>query len=424
MNERTATIDPPDQRAARDDRRVVAFLSVSSQVGGSEMLLLQLLKELRAARPGWILHVVVPGDGPLAVRAADLGARVTIVPMPAGLLRLGEWGSRGRRVLLPWRLARAAFGVPGYQARLERALAAIGPDVIHSNGFKAHIMAARIKRGAAALVWHIHEYVGSRPVTRLLVRHYAGRPDAIVANSSSVAADVRTVAGPRRNVHVIHNAVDLERFSPLGAAADLDARASMAAAPAGTVRAGLVATFSRWKGHETFLRALAALPGTDRVRGYVVGGALYDTDGSQHSMAGLHALAAELGVGDRVGFTGFIESPETALRALDIVVHASTEPEAFGLVIAEGMACGRAVVTSGTGGSAELVRDGEDAVVHKPADHASLAACLSRLAADAALRQRLGAAARDTAIRRFDARRLADQFAAVYDDACVMRARA
>ena len=95
------------------------------------------------------------------------------------------------------------------------------------------------------------------------------------------------------------------------------------------------------------------------------------------------------------------------MRALDVVVHASTRPEPFGLVIAEAMACGRAVITSGTGGAGELVRDGVDAVTHRPGDAVDLASRIERLAADAALRARLGRAARDTAERRFDAARLA-----------------
>ena len=53
------------------------------------------------------------------------------------------------------------------------------------------------------------------------------------------------------------------------------------------------------------------------------------------------------------------------MRALDVVVHASTQPEPFGLVIAEAMACGRAVVVSSGGGAAEIVTPGEDALVHE-----------------------------------------------------------
>jgi len=61
----------------------------------------------------------------------------------------------------------------------------------------------------------------------------------------------------------------------------------------------------------------------------------------------------------QVGFTGFVGSPAAAMRTLDVVVHASTRPEPFGLVIAEAMAAARAVIASRRSGVAEFVRDGE-----------------------------------------------------------------
>jgi glycosyltransferase involved in cell wall biosynthesis len=400
----------------------IAFLSVSGQIGGSEVMLLQVLRQLRASRPDWTLLAVLPGEGALSARIAALGIETAFVPMPAPLRRLGEWAANGHsRMRLALRLARAVPGLPRYQSALARTLAAFDPDVIHSNGFKAHIVSARIARGRAALVWHMHEYVSGRPITRLLVRHYARRCDQIVANSMSVAGDVRGIAGAVVDVRVIHNGVDLERFAPAGPSADLDRLSALPPAAEGTVRAGLVGTFSRWKGHETFLRAIAALPRTATVRAYVVGGALYETDGSQYSLDELQALASSLGLHDRVGFTGVTDTPEDAMRALDIVVHASTEPEAFGLVIAEAMACGRAVVTSATGGSAELIRDGEDAVTHRPSDHADLASSLMALASDGPRRRRIGTAARASAEARFDARRLGEEFAGVYERALAAR---
>jgi glycosyltransferase involved in cell wall biosynthesis len=396
----------------------IAFLSVSDQIGGSEAMLLEILAALGRSRPSWPLYVVLPGTGPLADRAAALGAHVVAVPMPGSLSRLGDWRVTGRgKGALALKLLRAAADLPAYEGRLRGVLSAIGPDVLHTNGFKAHIVGARARRTGRGLVWHVHEYVGNRPMTRRLVRRYARRASSIVANSESVAADVRRIAGTHAGVRVIYNAVDLARFSPDGPVIDLDARCGLDRAPAGAVRVGLVATFSRWKGHETFLRALAALPPRLPVRGYVIGGALYDTDGSQHSAGELRAFAASLGLEGRVGFTGFVGAVDGVMRALDVVVHASTMPEPFGLVIAEAMACGRAVITSGTGGAGELVRDGVDAVTHRPGDMADLASRIEMLAADAPLRARLGRAARETAGRRFDAARLAEEFASTYEAA-------
>jgi len=396
----------------------IAFLSVSDQLGGSEAMLLQVAAQLTRTRPSWEQHLILPGDGPLASLARAAGMKTTVLPMPASLARLGEWGLRsGGPGKAGARLVRAALALPSYEREMRRALDVIAPDIVHANGFKAHVVSARTHDAARALVWHMHEYVGARPVTRSLVRRYADRCATIVTNSHSVAGDVRTIVGPGADIRAIYNAVDLERFTPNGPAADLDALAGLRPPVSTPVRVGLVATYSRWKGHDVFLRALAQIPRERDLRAYVIGGALYDTDRSQYSLPELRALATSCGVGDRIGFTGFIAASEQAMRALDIVVHASTTPEPFGLVIAEAMACGRAVVTSAAGGSAELVRDGHDVLTHVPGDADTLARAIDTLAADRSRRALLGTAARRTAVERFDARRLGDEFAAVYEAA-------
>jgi len=146
----------------------------------------------------------------------------------------------------------------------------------------------------------------------------------------------------------------------------------------------------------------------------VIGEPLYTTAGSQYDLAELERLAVALGVRERVGFTGFLRAAP-AMRALDVVVHASTRPEPFGLVIAEAMACGRAVITSASGGSAELVSPDVDALTHTPGDAAGLSRQIARLAADPDLRRRLGDAARRAARSKFDPDRLARELAVVYE---------
>jgi glycosyltransferase involved in cell wall biosynthesis len=185
-------------------------------------------------------------------------------------------------------------------------------------------------------------------------------------------------------------------------------------APANTIRVGLVATLARWKGHATFLEAIARLPAHLPVRAYIVGDAVYQTEGSQYSLDELRQLARRLGVAGRVGFTGFVQTPEATFRALHVVVHASTEPEPFGLVIAEAMACGRPVVVSNAGGAAEIVTAGVDALVHAPGDAGDLAAQISALAGNPELRARIGGAARLTAERSFDRARLAAELIPIY----------
>jgi glycosyltransferase involved in cell wall biosynthesis len=219
----------------------------------------------------------------------------------------------------------------------------------------------------------------------------------------------------RTPAHVIPNGVDLERFTPEGPRADLDALCGLPPAPAGVVKVGLIATFSRWKGHGIFLQALSRIPPSAPVRAYVVGGPVYDTAGSQYSMEEMRMLARDAGCADRVGFTGFQANAPSVMRALDVVVHASTAPEPFGLVLTEAMATGRAVVSSAAGGSAEIVESGVNALVHTPGDPVSLADALGRLVEDADLRSRLGRAGRAHAAGRYDVRDFGDRFVRVYD---------
>jgi glycosyltransferase involved in cell wall biosynthesis len=301
-----------------------------------------------------------------------------------------------------------------YVRRLRGLLRVIRPDVIHTNGLKMHVLGTWARPRGSALLWHLHDYAGHRPVTARLLRRYVHQCDALVTNSKSVAEDLQRVCGDVVAIHPVWNAVDLDRFSPHGSRLDLDAASELPPPANGVLRVGLVATFARWKGHETFLKALALLPPSLPVRGYVIGGPVYQTLASQVSLGELRKLVASLGLGSRVGFTGFVEDSAAAMRALDIVVHASTDPEPFGLVIAEAMACGKPVVASRAGGAVELTEPDTNALAHTPGDAIALARCIERLARDAGLRQALGTAGRSTAERCFSRRRMANELTPIY----------
>jgi glycosyltransferase involved in cell wall biosynthesis len=398
----------------------IALLSVSADIGGSETSLLELVRGLAATR-GFEPIVVLPRTGPLEARVRAAGAATRILPMPEALLGFGEWSMRsvgeiGRHGAT---LARALAATRTHARDLAALLRELDPAVVHTNGLKMHVLAARAAAPNVPIVWHLHEYLSPRRLSRILLRHHLPRASAIVANSRSVAADLAETLGADAPISTIYNAVDLDTFAPDGARADLDRLAGLPPAAQDVCRIGLLATFARWKGHDVFLRAVreASAP----LRAYVIGGPVYDTSGSQHTIEELRARAAALGMADRVGFTGFVERPADALRALDVVVHASTESEPFGLVIAEGMACGKAVVISRAGGAAELVTDGVDAIATPPGDVSGLASALDRCAADLSLRARLGDEARRTAVRQFDPAAFVRAFAEIYTGLAAQR---
>jgi glycosyltransferase involved in cell wall biosynthesis len=399
----------------------IVYLNPTGQLGGAERSLLDFIASVRAAEPRCSLTVLAAGNGAMLDEARALGARTQVLPMPRALAALGDAGAGGPagggQARLLGMLGQMSLVMPSvavYAARLRRVIRAADPDLIHTNGFKMHVLGAWTAPHSVPVLWHVHDYVSARPLMAPLLRAHVERCTAVVANSLSVAADVRVALGPHLKIFPIYNAVDLKRFTPVGPSLDLDELAKLSPPVGPVVRIGLIATMARWKGHEVFLRALKLLADKPRVRGYVIGDALYQTQGSQYKIAELRCMAQRLGIDGRVGFTGFVNDAPAAMRALDVVVHASVQPEPFGLAIAEAMACGRAVMVSHAGGAAEIVTPGEDAFVHEPGNVESLAAGLRELVLDPELRARLGRGAALAARRRFARARLSAELLPVY----------
>ena len=379
-------------------------------MGGAETSLLQLLASVKAAQPEWALSLLLGADGPLVRRAKALGVSVRVVPMPGALARLGDSRAESPAAMLPGLLAAI-----GYVRRIRQVIRAEQPQLIHSTGFKMHVLSAWACPRRIPLIWHIHDYVQSRPVMSRLLRWHARWCAAAIANSQSVATDVFTALAGKVRVDCIYNAIDLVRFSPVGPRADLDALSGLPAATEETIRIGLVATFAWWKGHRVFLKALSRLPSEVPIRGYIIGGPLYQTVGSQESLKALHTEAVRLGLTDRVGFTGHVDDPSSAMRALDVVVHASTAPEPFGMVIVEGMACGKPVVVSNAGGAHELFEEGVDGLGHPSGNVDELTRNILRLADDRTLRARLGSAGRRRAEAAYATDRLGRDVCDAYE---------
>jgi glycosyltransferase involved in cell wall biosynthesis len=148
----------------------------------------------------------------------------------------------------------------------------------------------------------------------------------------------------------------------------------------------MVANLIPYKGHDVVLDALARLadPPSLRLAG---GGAERDR---------LATRAAELGLAGRVEFLGAVAGAEHLWAAAQFGVLASFQ-EGLPNAVLEAMASGVPVVATAVGGVPELVDDGVTGLVVPPGDPAALAGAIDALAGDAALRVRLGAAARQAA---------------------------
>jgi len=180
----------------------------------------------------------------------------------------------------------------------------------------------------------------------------------------------------------------------------------------------VVAMFSilqPWKGQHVFLQAIAKVAKTYRepFRVLLAGDA---PNGSREYPERLKALAAELGIADRINFQGHVRDVFGILAQTDIAVHASIKPEPFGRVIAEAMIAGVAVIATRGGGAAEIVHH-EQTGLHVPmGDVDALAGAIERLLRDAELRRTLGQRAREFALREFRPDLHAEKVVALYRD--------
>ena len=250
----------------------ILYLNPGAQMGGAEASLLELLAGIRDSEPEWHLSLLLGADGPFTAKATSLGVSVHVLPMPAAFARAGD--SRTRN---PVGLLLALVAAISYGRRLAHVIRDLSPDLIHATGFKMHVLSPWVRPPGIPLIWHIHDYVQSRPFSSRLLRWHSRGCSRAIVNSRSVAADLRSAT--RQKAEIVYNAVDLQRFSPHGPALNLDALSGLAPAD-GILRVGLVATFAHWKGHHTFLKALSLLPPDAPVRGYIIGGPIYQTAGS------------------------------------------------------------------------------------------------------------------------------------------------
>lgn len=387
----------------------IVFMNPVGVIGGAEKALLTFMTALLKEPQPLEIYLIVGTEGLLVEQAQKLGVQVTVLKLPQAFNQLGDSAfKQGNRVIAISLLALRSLGIlPSliqYIKKLKQILKQIQPDLIHSNGIKTHLLTILTKPKTVPLIWHIHDFYGSRPLMAKLLRWTSDRAQFGIAISQAVAEDAKATL-PNLPIQVIYNAIDINHFIP------------SESPPHFPLRIGLVATFARWKGHDVFLAAIAELAKNYpelAAEFYIVGGAIYETQGSQFSQSELQEQALQLNIADRVHFLGFQQNIVEIYQWLDIVVHASTEPEPFGLAIIEAMACGKAVIVSQAGGAAELFTPNEDAIGVPPQDFVALADAIANLLNQPKKRKLLAEKARFTVTQRFNYQRLGQQLMNIY----------
>jgi len=376
--------------------RHILHISTGAELGGAERVVLDLVRSLDRER--FRVSVVVPRRGRLAEALEAAGI--------SSLVR--EYWGRGHRLgrYSSWReYAVALLSLPQVARTLLELARRVNETpiaLIHAHGIKAQMFSALLAPLVRArIVWHVHDFLRHRRLWGVFGALRRIIPDAVVVPSGAVAREF----SDQSNVVVIPNGVDVREFSPAASRRG-----------DGRLRVGMIGALAPWKGQRVFLQAAErvsrAMP---EVEFLIVGDEIYDTTGHRGFRQELEREVAARGLSSRVRFTGFRADVAAILRELDVLVHCAVEPEPFGRVLVEAMACGLPVVASRGGATEEIVREGETGVLIPPGDAAHLAAVLLTLLRDPALRARMGRAARAWVEQTFDLRAHVRRFEALYD---------
>lgn len=223
------------------------------------------------------------------------------------------------------------------------------------------------------------------------------RGELVIANSEFIADHAMTIYGvPEERIRTIPRGVDLFSFDPARVTPDR----MILLAQAWRLQDGvpvvmLPGRITRWKGHAVLIRAMALLP-RGAAQCVIVG----SDQGREDYRRELEHLVEREGLGGTVRFVGDCKDMPAAYMLADVVVSASTDPEAFGRVAAEASAMGRPVIATDHGGARETIVPGETGWLVPPREPEALAEALRRaLVLTAAERAILGARGQ-THIRR------------------------
>ncbi len=363
----------------------------------------------RAARPPHIVHVykdyypVLGGIENhvrvLAEAQAAQGCAVTVLVTNRGRETKTET-LNGVRVIKAGRLATVA-STP-LSLALPRLLRGLAPDITHLHApYPVGEIAQWLARGQGPYVVTYHADP-TRLVQRVvmglygpLFRRVLRGAAQVLATSPHYAASSPNLRAVAERVVIVPLGVDVTRFEP--------------AAQPGPPTVLFVGQLRHYKGVDDLLRALAQT--APEVRLLVAG------DGPLR--AEWEALAASLGLGERVRFLGRVDDealPGLYRSAGLFALPANSRAEAFGTVLLEAMAAGLPCVTTEVGsGTSYVVQDGVTGLVVAPRAPAALAGAIGRLAADPALRARLGAAGRARVLAEFTQAQMVARVAALYN---------
>lgn len=377
----------------------ILFICGAGTVSGREIATLNLVEGLR--RRGHDVHCVAStwGDGKLAERLATAG--IPHIRLPLGFIsKTLNWSAVWMTLDQLRRVPRLWFG-------FRRYLRDFKPDVVMQTNFH-HIFLLWPLLNSGNTFFHVHDGFPASDFYRKLSGFLSRRLRAFIGVSQYIAENLVQLGIPPEKVCYVHNGVVIDaplKEQAAAAAVAIESR-NESSAP---VRLGIVGQIGEWKGHDDLIDALREL----RTAGLSFSCTIYGK-GETEYVSRLKERIERYDLTAYVRQAGFVDNPQDIYSAMDVCVVPSRVPEAFGMVAAEAAHFGVPVVATRKGALPEIVQDGLTGYLVDAEAPQQLTEKLRVLIEDAALRRRMGDAARRHARQQFTQDRMARQVEAIF----------
>ena len=348
----------------------ILFLAQYHEEYGSIRSLLDLADGLRSYNISPFF--VIPAAGGFSAMLAAQGFPFKILPVP--------WWMSAKDLSLKSKL-RAAREIRSAAREIEAQIRAWGINLVYTNSSVTPVGRLAAKRAGLPHIWHIREYGDLDFNLRFIFPSWLSH--RIISGSGAVICHAKAVQAyhfkrQRPGIHQIYNGVASlpifdERLSKHQSTPTLEPYTFL-----------MLSAISPKKGQEQAIRALASLRWQGIPARLILAGG-----GRQDYLSQLHALVTELDLQDWVSFPGFVTDPFPLYYQADCALVCS-EYEAFSRVALEAMSTGLPVIGKNSGGTPEVIVDGETGLLYNSFDE--LVEAMRRLAQDRSLSRKMGLA--------------------------------
>jgi len=293
---------------------------------------------------------------------------------------------------------------PGAVRFLASRLKALAPDLVHTHGYGAGLLGriSSIPAGVPGRIHHVHStYHDMKRRHHFTERLLSLITCRVLCCSEAVKGHVAARQGiGGEKLTVLYNGVPDVPVPGIEEKERL--KASLGIPPHAPIL-GTLGSLTENKGQRILLEALKELK---ECRALLVGDGPMAED--------LKRTARELGISERVVFTGPQGDPGPFLHLMDLYVQPSREREGLSLSLLEAMASGKPVVASRVGGTPEVVDHGKTGLLVRPGDSAELARAVRSLLHSPGTLRKMGAKGRSRYIERFTVERMLEKIRETY----------